>query len=70
VAGVGEMAAALERMAPGEARAVTSPDVESLWNRLVPRLDSNAVILLKGSRGVRLERLVPQISEWARTVSA
>jgi hypothetical protein len=29
------------------------------------RLRGDAVILLKGSRGVRLERLVPLISDWA-----
>ena len=69
VAGVGEMAAALDRVAAGNERAVTSPDVESLWNRLVPRVKRDAVILLKGSRGVRLERLVPHISDWATSVT-
>jgi UDP-N-acetylmuramyl pentapeptide synthase len=31
----------------------------------VSRLRPDAVILLKGSRGVRLERLVTPITEWA-----
>ena len=65
VVGIGEMAAAVKRVAPNEARAVTSPDVESLWNRLASHLVPDAVILLKGSRGMRLERLVPAIQEWA-----
>jgi UDP-N-acetylmuramoyl-tripeptide--D-alanyl-D-alanine ligase len=67
VAGLGEFATALERAADGSARErlVTASDVESLWNRLSSRLESDAVILLKASRGVRLEQLVPKIKEWA-----
>jgi UDP-N-acetylmuramoyl-tripeptide--D-alanyl-D-alanine ligase len=67
VVGLGEFAAALERAADGSARArlVTASDVESLWNRLSSRLAPDAVILLKASRGVRLEQLVPKIREWA-----
>ena len=67
VAGLGEFATALERAADGSARhrLVTASDVESLWNRLSSRLEPDAVILLKASRGVRLEQLVPKIKEWA-----
>ena len=65
VVGIGEMAAAIERVAPNDPRAVTSSDVESLWNRLASRVKADAVILLKGSRGMRLERLVPSIEAWA-----
>jgi len=67
IAGLGEFAAALERAANGSARdrLVTATDVESLWNRLSSRLEQDAVILLKASRGVRLEQLVPKIREWA-----
>ena len=67
IAGLGEFAAALERAADGSAaeRLVTANDVESLWNRLSSRLEQDAVILLKASRGVRLEQLVPKIREWA-----
>lgn len=67
VAGLGEFAAALERASNGkmQERLVTGSDVESLWNRLVSRLKPDAVILLKASRGVRLEQLVPKIKEWA-----
>src|SRR5205823_6623405 len=67
IAGIGEFAAALDRVANGQSkdRLVTAGDVESLWNRLLSRLAPDAVILLKGSRGVRLEQLVPKIREWA-----
>jgi len=67
IAGLGEFAAALERASNGamQDRVVTGGDVDSLWNRLVSRLEPNAVILLKASRGVRLEQLVPKIKEWA-----
>jgi UDP-N-acetylmuramoyl-tripeptide--D-alanyl-D-alanine ligase len=67
VAGLGEFAAALERAADGAARdrLVTASDVGSLWTRLASRLEPNAVILLKASRGVRLEQIVPKIREWA-----
>jgi UDP-N-acetylmuramoyl-tripeptide--D-alanyl-D-alanine ligase len=67
IAGLGEFASAFERIADGSARQrfVTANDVESLWNRLVSRLEPDAVILLKASRGVRLEQLVPKIREWA-----
>jgi UDP-N-acetylmuramoyl-tripeptide--D-alanyl-D-alanine ligase len=69
VAGLGEFASALDRAANGRVaardRLVTASDVESLWNRLASRLEPNAVILLKASRGVRLEQMVPKIREWA-----
>ena len=66
VAGVGQFAAALDEAA-GDAknRVVTGDDIDSLWNRLASRLKPDAVILLKASRGVRLEQLVPKIREWA-----
>ena len=66
VAGIGEFASALSRIAPGDSRVIMADDVEQLWARLAPRLTPNAVILLKGSRGMRLERLVQPISEWAK----
>jgi UDP-N-acetylmuramoyl-tripeptide--D-alanyl-D-alanine ligase len=66
VAGVGDMAAALGAVdAPGD-RTVHASDAEALWAALAPRLQPDAVILLKGSRGARLERLVPSITAWAR----
>lgn len=69
VAGVGEFAAALRRVDAPEDRVVTAPDAESLWPALSSRLEPDAIILLKGSRGVRLERLVPHLRSWAQAVS-
>jgi UDP-N-acetylmuramoyl-tripeptide--D-alanyl-D-alanine ligase len=66
IGAIGEFAAALERIAPGDARVIAADDVDVLWQRLSSRLSPDAVILLKGSRGMRLERLVAPITEWAR----
>jgi len=65
VAGIGDFAAALRRAAPNDDRVVTANDVDDLWPQLRARLAADAVILLKASRGVRLERLLPQLTEWA-----
>ena len=65
VAGVGEMGDALRRAGEGDARVVAAPDIDELWQALAPRLARDAVILLKASRGVRLERLVPHLTAWA-----
>lgn len=69
VAGVGEFAAALERVGAPAQRSVGAGDAESIWPTLVSRLDRDAIILLKGSRGVRLERLVPLVTRWAQDAS-
>lgn len=66
IAAVGDMAYALEREGANDSRVVTAPDVAELWAILKPRLAVDAVILLKASRGVRLERLIPMLTEWAR----
>lgn len=66
VAGVGDFARALAALGAGDARVVVAPDVPDLWPRLRERLAPDAVILLKASRGVQLERLVPHLEEWAR----
>ena len=74
VAGIGEFALALDRASADggtpssdevRQRVVTAPDVDALWTALAPRLSPDAVVLLKGSRGVRLERLVQPIARWA-----
>jgi UDP-N-acetylmuramoyl-tripeptide--D-alanyl-D-alanine ligase len=65
VAAIGEFAAALGRIASGDPRVITADDVDGLWTKLSSRLEPNAVILLKGSRGMRLERLVDPIARWA-----
>jgi len=64
VAGIGEFAPALEKQNQRE-RVITAPDVEDLWPQLRARLQRNAIILLKASRGVQLERLVPHLTNWA-----
>ncbi|HMA23988.1 MAG TPA: UDP-N-acetylmuramoyl-tripeptide--D-alanyl-D-alanine ligase, partial [Gemmatimonadaceae bacterium] len=66
IGAIGEFATALERIAPGNERVVAAGDVDTLWQRLSSRLSPDAVILLKGSRGMRLERLVAPITDWAR----
>jgi UDP-N-acetylmuramoyl-tripeptide--D-alanyl-D-alanine ligase len=65
LAGVGEFATALRAAGGADPRVVAAPDVDELWAQLEPRLASDAVILLKASRGVKLERLVPYLTAWA-----
>jgi UDP-N-acetylmuramoyl-tripeptide--D-alanyl-D-alanine ligase len=64
VAGIGEFAPALEKQNERD-RVITAPDVEDLWPQLQARLRPDAIILLKASRGVQLERLVPHLTTWA-----
>ena len=64
VAGIGEFAPALEKQKKGE-RVITASDVDDLWPQLQGRLQRDAIILLKASRGVQLERLVPHLTSWA-----
>ncbi|HLA14642.1 MAG TPA: UDP-N-acetylmuramoyl-tripeptide--D-alanyl-D-alanine ligase [Gemmatimonadaceae bacterium] len=67
VAGIGEFAPPLaERTGAGD-RVITASDVDDLWPRLQARLQRNAIILLKASRGVQLERLVPHLTTWANS---
>ncbi|MDQ2767244.1 MAG: UDP-N-acetylmuramoyl-tripeptide--D-alanyl-D-alanine ligase [Gemmatimonadota bacterium] len=65
VAGFGEIGEALRMVGSSDPRVVIARDVEDLWTALEPRLAPDAVILLKASRGVKLERLVPPLTEWA-----
>jgi UDP-N-acetylmuramoyl-tripeptide--D-alanyl-D-alanine ligase len=65
VAGIGELGDALRAAAPNDARVVTARDVDDLWPALKARLAPNAVILLKASRGVKLERLLPHLTAWS-----
>jgi len=67
IAAIGEFASALVRIAPGDPRVICADDVSALWSALSSRLAPNAVILLKGSRGMRLERLVAPITDWANS---
>ncbi|MEO7038702.1 MAG: UDP-N-acetylmuramoyl-tripeptide--D-alanyl-D-alanine ligase [Candidatus Elarobacter sp.] len=65
VAGMGEIGEALRSVGSGDSRVVVGGDVDELWAALEPRLAADAVILLKASRGVKLERLIPPLTEWA-----
>ena len=65
LAAIGEMAAALRAASPNDQRLVLADDLDGLWPRLEPRLARDAIVLLKASRGVRLERLVPLLTAWA-----
>jgi len=65
IAAVGDFAAAFERVAPNNARVVSATQFEDLWPQLEPRLHRNAVVLLKASRGAKMERLVPFLTAWA-----
>ncbi len=63
--GIGEFEPAFRRAGAPPSRVITAPDVHSAWTALAPRLQPDAVILLKGSRGGRLERMVPLLTAWA-----
>jgi UDP-N-acetylmuramoyl-tripeptide--D-alanyl-D-alanine ligase len=65
IAGIGDFASALRRVAPTDPRVVVAADVDDLWPLLTPRLVPGAIILLKASRGVKLERILPHITTWA-----
>jgi UDP-N-acetylmuramoyl-tripeptide--D-alanyl-D-alanine ligase len=65
VAGVGEFARAFGALGSGNGRVLVADNPEALWPQLQARLRPDAVLLLKASRGMRLERLVPMIEAWA-----
>jgi UDP-N-acetylmuramoyl-tripeptide--D-alanyl-D-alanine ligase len=65
IAGVGDFAAPLKQLGAGDSRVVAVEEFDELWPALEPRLAHDAVILLKASRGMRLERLVPFLTAWA-----
>lgn len=70
IVGVGEFDAAFRALMEADehafaGRVLIADDPDHAWRLLEPRLARNAVILLKASRGVRLERLLPQLSTWA-----
>jgi UDP-N-acetylmuramoyl-tripeptide--D-alanyl-D-alanine ligase len=67
VAGVGEFARALKHAAPDDPRVVTAGDALEVWPMVASRVKPDAVILLKGSRGTKLERLIPLIEGAAKT---
>jgi UDP-N-acetylmuramoyl-tripeptide--D-alanyl-D-alanine ligase len=66
IGGVGAFGEALRAVAPADPRIVTGAEPAAVWSGLAGRVRPDAVILLKGSRGVRLEQLLPAIEEWSR----
>jgi UDP-N-acetylmuramoyl-tripeptide--D-alanyl-D-alanine ligase len=70
IAGVGAFATALKKAGGKDDRIVTAGDAEELWKVLEPKLVADAVILLKGSRGMKLERLVPMLRQWSERQTA
>jgi UDP-N-acetylmuramoyl-tripeptide--D-alanyl-D-alanine ligase len=66
IAGIGDFATSLGRVAGSDKRVVTAGSPEEMWPLLAPRLAPDAVILLKASRGVQLETLVPHLTTWAK----
>lgn len=59
VAATGEFVPAFAESALPPDRLVASPDVEELGRTLRNRIDGNEFVLVKASRGVQLERLIP-----------
>ena len=64
IAGVGEFQRALQETGAGDPRVVTAEDAVTLWPALRERLAPDALVMLKGSRGTRLERLLPMLREF------
>jgi hypothetical protein len=62
---VGACAEAAARVAPGDPRIVAGTDPVAVWEAMAPRVATDAAILLKGSRGERLERVRPALAAWA-----
>ncbi|MBK8249033.1 MAG: UDP-N-acetylmuramoyl-tripeptide--D-alanyl-D-alanine ligase [Gemmatimonadetes bacterium] len=62
IAAVGAFADAFARVAPADPRVVAAPDVAAVWPTLRPRVAPDSLVLLKGSRGTRLERLLPELA--------
>jgi len=65
IVGIGDFADALKRVAPDDPRIITAEDVPLVTAGLIARLPHDAAILIKGSRGARLERLVAPLTDWA-----
>ncbi len=65
IVGIGEFVDALTTVAPGDPRVRLASDAEAAWPLLRDCLAADAVVLLKGSRGTRLERLIPKLREYS-----
>lgn len=65
VVATGDFAAGFERFAAGMGnRLIRAADPLDAFEMLRPRLHGDEVVLLKGSRGVALERLLPRFEEY------
>jgi UDP-N-acetylmuramoyl-tripeptide--D-alanyl-D-alanine ligase len=51
-------------------RLLTAADAEAAWPLLAERLQGNELVLLKGSRGVALERLLPHLQTYGSVTNA
>ena len=69
IVGIGDFADAFRRVAPNDARLILVDDAPLAASGLLSRAPRTAAILLKGSRGVRLERLVDPITVWATSAT-
>lgn len=65
IAGIGEFGPAFKRLGNSNGQVIVANDVEDLWSLLAPKLKPDATILLKASRGVQLERILPFLTDWA-----
>ncbi|MGQ0766248.1 MAG: UDP-N-acetylmuramoyl-tripeptide--D-alanyl-D-alanine ligase [Gemmatimonadota bacterium] len=65
IVGIGRFAESLSRIGAGEARIITGADADDVWPALRERIEPRSLILLKGSRGTRLERLAAKLREYA-----
>ncbi len=65
---VGEFVPALEPLAGGLGdRLITAADPVALAPLLTPRLRGDEIVVLKASRGVAMERIIPALADRART---
>ena len=69
IVGIGDFGAALVRVAAGDPRVITAADAPLAEQELLRRAPPTSAILLKGSRGARLERLVAPITAWATSAT-
>ena len=66
---IGEFVPALEPYRPAlGARLLTAPDAATLSPLLAARIDGDELVVLKGSRGVALERLLPDLAARASSL--
>lgn len=65
IVAVGDFVDAFRKLAPGDPRILYAAGPDEAWQELEPRLAVDAVVLLKASRGVRLERMLPSLLSWA-----